>query len=72
MLIELAILLGYIADHVVPVPVNFPLPIEQPDIFWREKDEDSEWVGPYISCFAPPIFHNIKLFLDPFLTHFLT
>ncbi|XP_015694278.1 uncharacterized protein LOC102722226 isoform X1 [Oryza brachyantha] len=22
---------------------NFPLPIEQLDIFWREKDEDSEW-----------------------------
>uniref|UniRef100_A0A0E0ABX4 Uncharacterized protein n=1 Tax=Oryza glumipatula TaxID=40148 RepID=A0A0E0ABX4_9ORYZ len=36
-------LLNEEADHVVPVPVNFPLPIEQPDIFWREKDEDSEW-----------------------------
>jgi hypothetical protein len=36
---------------------SFPLSVEQLSIFWREKDEDSEWVSPYLASNPSPKFH---------------
>uniref|UniRef100_A0A0D9WS60 Uncharacterized protein n=1 Tax=Leersia perrieri TaxID=77586 RepID=A0A0D9WS60_9ORYZ len=41
--VPLQICVSQKSSNLLNEEVNFPLPTEQPDIFWREKDEDSEW-----------------------------